>query len=271
MRIGLIGCGAIGTTVALTIAEGRIPGVELLAIADPAAPEAAKEAAAAAGCPLLADDRSLLELHPELVVEAASQEAVRAWACAVLESGADLLVVSVGALAEPALLERLLITARRSGRRIYVPSGAVGGVDILKAAAAGGIEEVRLTTTKPLRSLAGAPYVRERGIELEALRAATVIYEGPACEAVRFFPQNVNVAAAIALAGIGLEKTTVRIVADPAMRRNVHEVFVRGAFGEATVRLANLPNPANPRSSYLAGLSVIAMLRELGGALRVGT
>jgi aspartate dehydrogenase len=88
---------------------------------------------------------------------------------------------------------------------------------------------------------------------------------------VLLFPQNVNVAAAIALAGVGLEKTTVRIVADPAAARNVHEIFVRGAFGEAAIRLANLPNPANPRSSYLAGLSVIATLRELVGTLRIGT
>lgn len=271
MKIGLIGCGAIGSTVALAIAEGKIPGIELLAIADPVATDAARKAAAAAGCPLLDDDHSLLALHPDLVVEAASQEVVRARACAVLESGADLLIVSVGALADPALMERLLSAAHRCGRRIYVPSGAVGGVDIIKSAAAGGIEEVRLTTTKPPPSLAGAPYVRQRGIALEALQAPTVIYEGPACEAVRLFPQNVNVAATIALAGIGLEKTTVRIVADPAAARNVHEVFVRGAFGEATIRLANLPNPANPRSSYLAGLSVIATLRELSGAWRIGT
>lgn len=271
MKVGLIGCGAIGTTVALAIAEGRIPGVEPLGIADPAAPDAAKSAAAAAGCPLLADDRDLLELRPDLVVEAASQEVVRRRAREVLESGADLLIVSVGALADPALLGQLLSAARRRGRRIYVPSGAVGGMDIIKAAAAGGIVEVRLTTTKPAQSLAGAPWVRERGVELGALRTATVIYEGPACEAVLLFPQNVNVAAAIALAGIGLEKTTVRIVADPAAARNVHEIFVRGAFGEAAIRLANLPNPANPRSSYLAGLSVIATLRELGGTLRIGT
>jgi aspartate dehydrogenase len=161
--------------------------------------------------------------------------------------------------------------ARRHGRRIHVPSGAIGGVDIIKGAAVGGIEECRLTTTKLPKALAGAPYVREQGIDLDRIDKATLIYEGPASQAVRHFPQNVNVAATIGLAGIGLDRTTVRIVADPEAARNIHEVFVRGAFGEATIRLANLPSPANPKSSYLTSLSVIAALQSLSRECQLGT
>jgi aspartate dehydrogenase len=271
MRIGLIGCGSIGSAVAQAIADGRIPGVELIAIADVVETETAKRVAAAAGCPFFTDDRLLLELRPDLVVEAASQEAVRTWAGEVLESGADLLIVSVGALAAPEVFSRLTDLARRHGRRIHVPSGAIGGVDVIKGAAVGGIEECRLTTTKPPRALASAPYVREHRIDLEGIGKATLIYEGPASQAVCYFPQNVNVAATIGLAGIGLDKTTVRIVADPGAARNVHEVFVRGAFGEATIRLENMPSPANPKSSYLTSLSVIAALQSLSREFQLGT
>jgi aspartate dehydrogenase len=243
----------------------------LIAIADVVETETAKSVAAAAGCPFFTDDRSLLELQPDLVVEAASQDAVRLWAGEVLESGADLLVVSVGALAAPDVLGRLTDLARRHGRRIHVPSGAIGGIDVIKGAAVGGIEECRLTTTKPPKALAGAPYVREHRIDLDGIDKATLIYEGPASQAVRHFPQNVNVAATIGLAGIGMDRTIVRIVADPAAAHNVHEVFIRGTFGEATIRLANLPSPVNPKTSYLTSLSVIAALQSLSREFQLGT
>ena len=271
MRLGLIGCGSIGSAVAHAVAEGKITGVRLVGIADVAGSEAAEKTAAAAACPFVTDFWALLVLRPDLILECASQEVVRTCGAAVLEAGVDLMVVSVGALADAALLGRLTEAAQLRGRRLYIPSGAIGGVDIIRGAAAGGLEECRLTTTKPPGALAGAAYVKEHGIDLGGIREATVVYEGPASQAVRFFPQNINVAATISLAGIGLERTTVRIVADPAATRNVHEVFVRGAFGEATVRLANLPSPVNPKSSYMASLSVIAALQRINQSFQLGT
>ena len=217
------------------------------------------------------DVSSLLTLRPAVVLEAASGEAVRTYARPVLESGADLIVVSVGAFADDRLLAGLIEHARAVGRRLFVPSGAIGGVDMIRAAAVGGIEECTLTTTKPPNALNAPVYIRERGIDLDSIRQPTVIFEGTAAQAVRHFPQNLNVSVTIGLAGLGLERTTVRVIADPAATRNTHEVFVRGAFGEATVRLVNVPSPENPRSSSLASYSVIAMLHGLSREFRLGT
>lgn len=265
MRLGLIGCGQIGGAVAAAAAAGELPGSELIGIADLVAPKTTVR------YPLFQDVHALLELGPNLVVEAASAEAVRMWGEAVLASGADLMMVSVGALADPGFLDRLMQRAQMAGRRIHVPSGAIGGLDILKGARIGGLEECRLTTTKPPRALKGAPGIMELGIDLDAIDSPTVVFEGPANQAVRLFPKNVNVAAAVSLAGIGSDRTTVRIVADPAVERNVHEFVARGAFGEASVRLVNLPSPTNPRTSYLVILSLIAALRSLGETLQLGT
>jgi aspartate dehydrogenase len=271
MRLGLIGCGSIGSAVAGAIARGCLPEVKLAGIADLAGVVAAARVAATVNCPFFSDVPSLLSIKPDLVLEAASADAVRSFAADVFECGADLMIVSVGALADAEFFDRLIERAKKKGRRLHIPSGAIGGLDIIKAAVLDGLEECRLTTTKPSLALSDACYVREQGINLEMIREATVVFEGTAREAVRFFPQNLNVAASISLAGLGLDRTMVRIVADPAATRNVHEVFVRGSFGEATVRLVNQPSLENPKSSYLASLSVIATLRCLSQQFRLGT
>lgn len=252
LRLGLIGCGSIGSTVAAAIARGVAPEIQLIGLADPVSPHAAMRVATEARCPVCPDISSLLELRPSLVLEAASADAVRAYAGRVFDSGADLMMVSVGALADAGFLECLIEHARRKGGRLLVPSGAIGGLDIIRAAAIGGLEECRLTTTKHPAALNTA-YAQEQGIDLAGIRKATLIFEGTARQAVRHFPQNLNVAVTISLAGLGLERTTVRVIADPKATRNIHEVFVRGAFGEATIRLVNLPSLENPRSSSRLG------------------
>jgi aspartate dehydrogenase len=267
MRLALIGCGSIGSAVVTAIAKGHLPGVKLVGATD----AAGIVKAASLGMVYFADVPALMNVKPDLVLEAASPEAVRSHASAILECGADLMMVSVGALADAEFCGRLMDQAKRNGRRIYVPSGAIGGLDIIKAAVFGGLEECTLTTTKPPRALAGAPYVIERGMDLEAIREATVIFEGSARQAARFFPQNLNVAAAVSLAGLGLDETKVRIIADPNAARNVHEIFVRGAFGEATIRLVNQPSLENPKSSRLASLSVIATLQRINQQFQLGT
>jgi aspartate dehydrogenase len=271
MRLGLIGCGSIGSAVVKAIAGGCLPGIELIGIADLGGIEAAKRIAKTTTCPFLANVPSLLSMKPDLVLEAASADAVRSFATDIFECGSDLMIVSVGALADAEFFGRLIERAKKKCRRLHVPSGAIGGLDIIKAAVFGGLEECRLTTTKPSNALMDAPYVRQQGINLEMLHGATVIFEGTAWQAVRFFPQNLNVAATISLAGLGLDRTTVRIIADPAATRNIHEVFVRGNFGEATVRLINHPSLDNPRSSYLASLSVIATLQCVSQQFQLGT
>jgi aspartate dehydrogenase len=271
MRVGLIGCGAIGRYIALALAKGKMPEMELVGIFDIVETESIIRTAEALECPFTTNVNRLIDWRPDLVVEAASQSAVHSFSVPILEAGMDLLVISVGALADPELLDRLTDLARRQNRRIYVPSGAIGGIDIVKGAAVGGLDECRITTTKPPKALAGVPYVEEKGINLGDIAKPTVLYEGPAAEAVRLFPQNVNVAATISLAGLGVEKTVVRILADPSATQNMHEVFLRGAFGEATIRLTNHPNPLNPKSSYLTSLSVIATLQRIAQRFQLGS
>ena len=254
-----------------TIAAGDLPGVQLVGVAGLTRRNGSPKAPSTPVAPFLSDVPALLALKPDLVLEAASAGAVRSFATGIFDCGADLMIVSVGALADPEFLACLIEKARQTGKHIYVPSGAIGGVDIIKAAAYGGLEECRLTTIKPPMSLKGAPYFLEQGIDPEAIRQATVIFEGNAAQAVRSFPQNLNVAATISLAGLGLDKTTVRIIADPAATRNVHEIFLRGSFGEATIRLVNQPNAENPRSSYLASLSVITTLQCVSQQFQLGT
>ena len=167
--------------------------------------------------------------------------------------------------------EDLFDLARERGCHIYIPSGAIAGLDGLRAAAMGRIDTVRLTTHKPPQSLATAEIVREKRLTLEGLAGPLTIFEGPASEAVRHFPVNLNVAASLSLAGIGAEATIVKVVADPGLTRNVHEVEVEGEFGRLFVRLENVPSPDNPKTSYLAALSALALLKRITEPVQIGT
>jgi aspartate dehydrogenase len=269
MRLGLVGCGSIGSAVMAAIAEGTLESLEVIGITATRWNKTTEAIAATLKCRVWKDVAPLIHLQPDLVLEAASPDAVRRFAAGILSSGADLMVVSAGALADPPFLSSLIRLAKENGSRLLVPSGAIGGLDIIKAAICGGLEECRLTTTKPPRALSASPYCRERNINLDMIHEATLIFEGNACQAIRGFPHNLNVAATISLAGLGFERTMVRIIADPAVVCNIHEVFVRGSFGEATVRLVNQPSFDNPKSSYLASLSVIAALRSASQQLQL--
>jgi aspartate dehydrogenase len=203
----------------------------------------------------------LLKLSPDVVVEAASQQAVREYGLRVLEAGCDLVVMSVGALMDRELLSQLMDMARRTRRHVYIPSGAIAGLDAVYALSLNNIREVRLRTRKPPRSLSDSPYVREKGLKLDELREPTKIYEGPAGEAVKHFPANVNVAAALSLAA--KREAIVEIVADPTIDRNIHEIHVDSEASKLTIIVENVPSPMNPRTSYLAALSAIALLKRL--------
>jgi len=273
VRVGLIGCGAIGKAIALAIDKGEAGDTELVIVYDIVRERAVRLASSLSKKPAAADSYRDVTRSPKvnLVIEAASQQAVRECVPDALANGKDVMILSVGALSDPGLLERLRRIARERGRRILVPSGAIAGIDGVKAAAIGGIEEVVLVTRKPPRALADSPYVAEKGIRLEAISEPTVLYEGPAEDAIRKFPRNVNVAMTLSLAGIGPQRTIVRVVADPTVDRNVHEIRVRGRFGELTVVARNVPSPTNPRTSYLAALSAIRMLKNLSEPILVGT
>jgi aspartate dehydrogenase len=274
LGIGLIGCGAIGSVLARAVDEGKAGDVTLLAVFDLVTEKAEVLCSQLASRPTIARsfDELVATTGVDLIVEASSQAAVREYAVSVLESGKGLMLMSTGALVDGELHRRMKTTLERTGRMVYLPSGAIAGLDGVKAANIGRIDEVTLTSTKPPRGLKGTPYVEDvLKIDLEALTEATELFSGPAVEACRLFPKNVNVAASLSLAGIGPEKTMVRIVADPQSDKNMHEIVVQGEFGRLHARVENVPSPDNPKTSYLAVLSAIATLKKIASKIRVGT
>jgi aspartate dehydrogenase len=273
LKVALIGCGTIGTIMAKAIDAGEAGEVELAWLFDLRPERCELLAKKLCRKPRLAKsvEEILADKSVDLVVEAASQAAVAQYAFDVLRSKKELMVMSVGALGDEKLLDSIKKEAERVGKRVYVPSGAILGIDGVKAAKIAGIEEVTLTTRKPAKTLASSAYVRERGLDLTKIKKPTVVFEGPAREAVKAFPESVNVAATLSLAGVGFDKTKVQVVADPSLDRNVHEIHVRGKAGEFVIEARNVPSPDNPRTSYLAALSAIRTLRNLAEDIRIGT
>lgn len=273
LGIALVGCGAIGTILAQAIDAGKVEGARLSCLYDLDIGKADNLVKLLIQKPIVAGSyRDLLECEDvDLVVEAASQEAVRQYAVDSLKADKDFMIMSVGALVDEKLLRKIRDLTAGGKRRVYIPSGAIGGLDALKAAAVDGIDEVVLKTRKPPEGLVGAPYLDENKISLEGIDGVKTVYSGTAVEACRFFPKNVNVAATLSLAGIGPELTTVQIVADSTIKRNIHEINVKGEFGELIVRVSNVISPINPKTSTLAIFSAIATLRTITDGVRVGS
>lgn len=273
MKVALVGCGAIGTVLAQAIDVGRAGEAELTWLYDLKSEKSGALAKKLRSKPRIA--RSAAEIYADktvsLVIEAASQLAVEQYSLDTLKSGKDLMVMSVGAFSDEKLLESVCRATEQTGRRVYIPSGAVLGIDGVKAATVGGIDEAVLTTRKPPDALTYSAYLGEHGIDLTGLKEPLVVFEGSAREAVKAFPRSVNVAATLSLAGIGLDKTKVRIIADPSLNRNIHEIRVRGKAGEFVIEARNMPCPDTPKTSYLAALSAIRALRGITEAIRVGT
>ncbi len=271
LGVSLIGCGSIGKVLACAIDEGQAGDTRLVMIYDRVTEKAKALSQRLKSKPKIAKNfNDLLENRDiELVIEAASQEAVKAYALKILEAGKSLMVMSVGALVDSKLASEISRVAKEKRLKVYIPSGAIAGLDGVKSSAVGKVESVTLTTRKPLEGLKDAPYFKEKH-DMKILKP-TILYEGPATEACKFFPSNVNVAATLGLAGIGAEKTMVRIIADPSISRNIHEVEVKGEFGELKVHVENVPSIDNPKTSYLAALSAIATLKKITEPLMIGT
>lgn len=265
LRVGLIGFGAVGRRLAEAIAAGEAGDCELGAVLVRRPERIARADLERLDCRVTADAADFLATNLDLVVEAAGHDALKAYAEDVLRQGKDLLVISVGALADAAFEQRLHRCAHDYGRRVYLATGAIAGLDAIAAGAVGGLESVTHTVRKPPRGLL-APEEAERA---QRDGEARLLYEGPAREAALRFPENVNVAAAISLAGLGLDRTTVRVIADPAVERNTHMIEARGAFGELRVELRNIPTE-NPKTGRLTAMSMIKALRNLTAPVVVG-
>ncbi len=273
LKVALVGCGAIGTTLAKAIEGGNAGKADLAWVFDVRRESCQALVKQLRHKPAIAErlEDILADEGVELVIEAASQTAVAQYAVKILEAGKDLMVMSVGAFADEKLFGEVCASARRTKRRVYMPSGAILGIDGVKAARLAGIDEVMLTTRKPPVALAYSEYLKKRGTSVAGLKTPLIVFEGSARDAVKAFPKSVNVAATLSLAGIGLDRTKVRIVADPSLDRNVHELRVRGKAGEFAVEARNVPSPENPKTSYLAALSAIHTLRRITEAVCIGT
>lgn len=268
IKIGLVGCGAIGAEIARALDRGAIDA-SLVAVCDHNPATASALIESLGHKPVKARLEELVSLS-DLVVEAASQKAVPAVARETLGRGKSLMIMSVGALADRELFAEVKRLARENGAKVYLPSGAIAGLDGLKSASLGDIRRITLTTTKNPRGLQGAPYILETGIDLDALTGPTLIFEGSALDAVKAFPANVNVAATLFLAA-GTSEVEVKVVADPGIHINRHEILVEGDFGRITTKVENIPSPQNPKTSYLAALSAIATLRSIVEPVKIGT
>jgi aspartate dehydrogenase len=263
-RVGIFGLGTIGRHVARALAAG-VPGLSLAGATSQDRDRARAFLSTLVGGPPLLEFGELVD-RADIVVETATQAALAERAPAILAAGRDLIVLSVGALLDHS---EWVDQAAAHGARIHVPSAAIAGLDGLKGAAVDGhLETVVMETRKPPRGLAGASGVA--GLDLAAITTPTLVFEGTAREACRAFPANVNVVAAVSLAGLGPDRTCIRIHADPSVDRNRHTVTAEGAFGRLRIELENVPSE-NPRTGKLSYLSTIAYLRGLDAPLRVGT
>ncbi|PGS50938.1 aspartate dehydrogenase [Bacillus sp. AFS041924] len=260
MKLGLIGCGNIGQFLLQAInKDGMLPGGKIVSIYT-RCEESAVQLAKDFETESYTDVEALLHSDVDLVIEAATVEAAEMYAIKVLESGKDLLLSSIGVMADSSFEDRVREVCIRKGVNVYLPSGAIGGLDILKSAkAVNGLNAVSITTRKPPGALSG-----------EALEKEMVLFEGSAAEAIKLYPRNINVAIVLSLAGLGSNKTKVKIIADPSVIKNSHTIEASGAFGKLKLEIENDPMPNNPKTSYLAALSVLAKLQNKDNYVQVG-
>jgi len=254
LRVGLIGLGTIGSGVLRLIEPAD--DIEVVGAL-------VRQGRSEAPVPIVTSIEALLALQPDVVVEGAGHEALRCHGPRVLRAGVGLVVLSVGAFADPAVESALICAARDGGGRVLIASGAIGGLDALAAAAVGGLDHVTHTTRKPARALLPAS-------EADLLREPRELFRGSAREGALRFPENINVAAAVSLAGIGLDRTQVCVVADPALERNTHEVVAEGTFGQMRFEIRGIPTETNPRTGRIVAMSVLSTLRRLRAPLVVG-
>lgn len=269
VRIGIVGCGTIGSKIAQTIEEKFNERAKLTALYDSDLEKAYKLESSLKRKKIAVLSLNDLLKIADLVIEASSADAAFEIAKNVISCGKDILIMSTGGIVECA--QELFNLARQNNARIYIPSGAVCGLDGIKAASLGKINKATLTTRKPPKALMGSKFILKNKINLETIKEETVIFEGPAGDAIKLFPQNINVAATLSLAGIGLENTVVRIVTSPRYVSNIHEIEIEADSGRIFCRAENVPSPDNPKTSFLAILSALAMLDEILGNVKIGT
>ncbi|HZB73807.1 MAG TPA: aspartate dehydrogenase [Nitrososphaeraceae archaeon] len=276
-RIGIIGCGTIGTELALSIDKSHVKNAVIVFLFDSITNASLdlRDKLFKNYPSVFSKFSQLISSSPfkeaDIIVEAASQAAVKTFAKKIVSSNKSLMIMSTGALSDAHLLKELYNTVVKHDSHIYFPTGAIAGIDAL-CSVKQHLDFVMLTTTKNPKSLAGAPFFDLTNIKPETIRKRKLLYNGNASNAIKMFPTNINVAVLLSLAGVGTEKTRVRVIADPNIDRNEHEIIARGKFGEILIVVRNVPSPHNPKTSYLASLSAIECLRRIcDDKIRIGT
>ncbi len=262
----MIGCGAIGTEICRAIDTSNLK-VELVALVDKDKKKAEKLVKLLKVSPKITNIDEAVSLA-DLIVECADKNVVYEIATKALNQNKDIMLMSCGGLVEHL---DILELAKEKNCCIYLPSGAVTGLDGVKSAIAGKVYSITLTTRKPPIALIGAPYLVKNKIDITKITKETVIFTGNAREAIEGFPANINVSVALSLAGSGLDKTIVTIIADPSIKINIHEIVVEGEFGRMISRTENVPSPVNPKTSYLAALSAVATFKRIIDPIKIGT
>ncbi|HSE90667.1 MAG TPA: aspartate dehydrogenase [Candidatus Binatia bacterium] len=263
--VGIVGCGAIGRGLVKAVESGKL-SVRIAGMTSRTEKTARDFLSTFRNPPPYLSLRELIAAA-DLLVEAAGGAVVPGLAEEVFAAGKDLMVISAGALLDhPEIMEK----SRRTGCRLYVPSGAIAGLDGIKSASVGEIQQVTMTTRKPPNGLEGAPYLVQRGISLAGLTEEKEVFSGSAREACRGFPANVNVSAAVSLAGIGPDRTQIRILAVPGLPRNCHDIEIEGEFGRLHIHIENVPSE-NPKTGKLTVLSIIRSVQEVVDPVRIGT
>jgi len=264
--VAVLGAGTIARLVLERARQGDLPDVRFVALSGRSQASPGGSLAARFVLPFVVSRADLLAHKPDVVLEAASHDAVREHLVPLLDTGVSVIVLSAGALVDQDLRVRAEKAAKQSGAQLYVPSGGIGGLDALKAACAAGVDHVSIQVAKPPAAWQGIPYVEALGVDLARLAEPRTLFEGRAVDGVPHFPQNVNIAAVLSLAGIGAERTRLKVVADPGLKVNTHTIRVEG-----TLVLENVPSPDNPKTSWLACYSAIAALRAVSTQTRYGT
>jgi len=268
IKIGIVGCGAIGSRIAHSIKKELKDTCVVSGLFDINADRMRRLARDIKTTSAAKRSLSAMLNDCDLVVEAIASTHTPAVIRQILRAKKDILIMSVGKVLNAPGLFRL---AKKNNCTMLLPSGAIAGIDAIKAAVTAGISSITLTTRKPISGFTQMPYLTKKGIRLKALTKETVLFDGGVDEAVKIFPRNINVAATLALASQAKKKLRIKITASPYFTSNSHEIIVAGAFGRITTRTENVPCPDNPKTSYLAVLSGIRTLQQFFEAIKIGT
>jgi len=269
LKIGIVGCGAIGSSLAEAVVKDFSREAKLTSLYDTDKSKASELVKKLDAKVKICQSLGSLIRNSHLVVEAARAQDSFTITKKCLRNGRDVVVLSVGGIV--AGVNQIRVLAKKNNAKVYIPSGAICGIDGLKGVSLGKIRKVTLRTLKNPKSLRNIKYIQNQGINLASIKKDTVLFSGSAQLATRYFPKNINVAATLSIAGIGPRKTQVKIIACPKTKKNIHEIQIDSDIAKISTRVENMLHPKNPKTSYLAVLAAIVTLRQILEPVRVGT